>query len=409
MKKSKLHLVLGILLFIIILFTAMVIGGMYKTFRRYSDVTKEITTQSQQPKIDRDNAYNGTGIPEEIPQEVLEKYIEYMNPADDEYDYKYASDYQYYQLVKLKKAYDSSGYEQLLGYSDVTLEEIKQSIEANKSISRTYKDFVYEFACNLRRLYPEVNLAVLNYNIQTLIIDEVSQEEIDKETLSSNSAACYLRKENRILVLQDLDLSIESDDYIILVHELCHAARSISKEEEDGLKLSVGFYEHYQMGTYAEEGIITNIAYELQGLGKKATFYPMLASYYRIICDCIGYTGEDFFNHSVNYLIEKMDDYMGDEQYAYQIVAMIDAQMSLRYTPYQEVDFHEFLPMYEYIAKMYFKTHIREDMTEEEAKTVFNNFYEDITFNFENMNRKYDINEDTFMPVFEGYMENLQL
>lgn len=112
------------------------------------------------------------------------------------------------------------------------------------------------------------------------------------------------------------------------------------------------------MGTYAEVGIITNIAYELQGLGQKATFYPMLASYYRIITDCIDYTAEDFFNHGVNYLIDKMDEFMEEENEAYKIVAMIDAQMSLRYTPYAEVDFRDFQPLYEYVAKMCFKKNL---------------------------------------------------
>ena len=152
---------------------------------------------------------------------------------------------------------------------------------------------------------------------------------------------------------------------------------------------------------------MTNISYELQGLGNRAIFYPMLASYYRIICSCIDYSGEDFFNHGVNYLIDQMDTFMGDEEYAYQVVAMIDAQMALRYTPYQSVDFHDFQPLYEYLIRMYCKKNLRADMTYEQAQEVFDAFYEDITFNFENMNRGYDITEENFMDTFEQCVREL--
>ena len=380
----------------------------YTPKESFKEVVWENPTVEVEDKDFSKEAYNGTGIPDEIPQEVLDQYLKYMEPANDKHDFRYASDYELYDLVQLEKAYDSCGYQKIFGYADASLEDIEAALKRNPNISEKYKGFIREFATDLRRLYPNVNLAVLRHNLETLKIDEMTQAGIKKETLSMDSAACYLRSENRICVLENLNLSKESDDYIVLVHELCHAARSVSKTVGNE-KLTVGFYEFYKMGPYAEEAMITNLAYELQGLGEKATFYPMQSSYYRIICDCIGYTAEDFFNHSVNYLIEKMDDYMGDEQYAYQIVAMIDAQSSLRYTPYQSVDFHDFLPMHEYIARMYFKTYLTPEMTEEEAKEVFDRFYEDITFNFENMNRKYTIDENTFLPVFQEMLVEYEI
>ena len=376
--------------------------------RHKESVVLNSTVKDMEEKDDSKEAYNGTGVPEEIPQEVLNEYLQYLRPADDIYDFRYATDYEEYELVKLTTVHDSQGYQKIFGYADAELEDIENALNQNPNISERYKEFIMDFARDLRQLYPEANLAVLRHNLKTLVIDEMSQSGINQETLSMDSAACYLRADNRICVLENLDLSRKSDDYIILVHELCHAARSVSKTESDN-KLTVGYYESYKMGNYAEEAIITNLAYELQGLGQKAIFYPMQSSYYRIICQCIGYTPEDFFNHSVNYLIEKMDAYMGDEQYAYQIVAMIDAQSSLRYTPYQAVDFHDFLPMYEYIAKMYFKTYLTPGMSEEEAGQVFDAFYEEITFNFENMNRKYTIDENTFLPVFEKMLVEFEI
>jgi len=358
--------------------------------------------QQSSTSVDYETAYNGSGVPDVFTEEILEDYLEHLAPADDEYDFKYASDYQDLQLVKIYKCRDCSAYEKILGYKDATLEQIRQAIDDNDNIAPKYKDFIYQFACDLRTLYPDCNLAVFYHNLQTLVIDEMTQAEIDLETLSTNSAACYLRYENRVCIAEGLDLSRESDDYIILVHELCHAARTLQQKKEDtgNYDIDISFWDEYKMGTYAEEGIVTNISYELQGLGNRAVFYPMLASYYRIICSCIDYSGEDFFNHGVNYLIDQMDAFMGDEEYAYRVVAMIDAQMSLRYTPYQSVDFHDFQPLYEYLIKMYCKKNLRADMNYEQAEEVFDAFYEDITFNFENMNRGYDISEETFLETF---------
>lgn len=417
MKRKKLWIILVFIIMLFLFFYIMSGGLMILAFRKTveKNIPKEVlhtdinVDVGETESVDYKNAYKGSGIPDVLSQEVLDKYLKNLEPADDEYDNLFATDFQEFKYVNIYKGRDQSAYQKILGHRDATLQQIRQALDANDKISHTYKEFIYQFACDLRTLYPECNLAVLYHNLQTLVIEAMTQYEINKETLSMDSAACYLRYENRICVAEDLDLSRESDDYIIMIHELCHAARSLQWKPEDSAeyKIDIGFYDDYKMGTYAEEGVITNIAYELQGLGKRATFYPMLASYYRIITQCIDYSGEDFFNHGVNYLISQMDAFMGDKE-AYQIVARIDAQMTLRYTPYQEVDFRDFQPVYDYLARMYFKKYIDPDMTREQAEEVFDHFYEEITFNLENMNRGYDISENTFINTFEQYMKGLE-
>lgn len=395
------------------IFLAISIGSLIASYisfnQRYWAKKTETTdktepVQTQEEVTLKEEAYNGSGVPDNLSQEILDTYLEGLQPADDEFDYRFQTDYEYFNLVKLTKCHDSKAYEKVFGYQDVSLEDIKNALNKNEFISVKYKDFIYEYAKRVRELYPKANLSVLYYNLHTLKVNEMSQDEISMETMSSSSAAFYKSAENMIGVAENLDLSKDSDDYIIMVHELSHAARGIDQRFEEGGSLRVGFWDNYKMGYYAEEGIITNLAYEIQGFGDKAVFYPMQSSYFRIISECIGYTGEDYFNHGVNYLIDEMDKFMGDEQYAYKVIAMIDAQASLRYTPTNAVDFHDFQPLYEYLAKMYFKKYITKDMSREEAEKVFDAFYEEITFNFENMNRKYTIDESTFMPAFEEYL-----
>ena len=122
---------------------------------------------------------------------------------------------------------------------------------------------------------------------------------------------------------------------------------------------------------------------------------------------CIDYSGEDFFNHSVNTLIHKMDEFMNDGSKAYEIVARIDAQMALRYSPYQEQDYYDFQPVYDYLAKMYFKKYMHPDMTLAQAQEVFDAFYEDISFHFENLTHPYDIDQNTFQNAFDNYIKEI--
>ena len=409
MKKIGKIIIIIVGIFLIVSIGS-VVGTYVSFYQRHiggGSETDSATKQTEDREAVKEDAYNGTGVPDNVPQEVLDTYLECLKPADDEYDYRFQTDYEYHDMIKLTECHDSKGYEKALGYADVSLADIKNVLDKNENISSKYKDFIYEYARRLRELYPEVNLSVLYHNLHTLKVNELTQDEINVETISTSSAAFYKRTENMIGVAENLDLSKDSDDYIILVHELSHAARGIDQRFETGGSLRVSFWDNYKMGYYAEEGIITNLAYEIQGFGEKAVFYPMQASYFRIISECIGYTGADYFNHGVNYLIDEMDRFMGDEQYAYKIIAMIDAQASLRYTPTNAVDFYDFQPVYEYLAKMYFKKHITKDMTREEQEAVFDAFYEEITFNFENMNRKYTIDENTFRPTFETYLATM--
>ncbi len=340
--------------------------------------------------------------------EIHQKYIEYTAPSDDDVDFMFASDYQAYDLVKLYKAYDACAYEEVLGIDKkITVEDIEEVLKTNDKIDPEYKEFIIQYVKDWLALYPESDLRVFYHNLKTLEIRVISESEMMKETLSTDSAACYLKKENQILLLEGEDFSRESDNYIILTHELTHCARQTSYYDENENHKVAGFYEYYLMGTYAEEGIITNIAYEMQGLGERACFYPFQSSCYRIIMDCIGYDGEDFMNHSVNYLIAKMDEYMGDDQYAYYIVALIDAQASQRYTSYQEVDFTNYQDLYDYLTEMYMKKYLSADMSMEEAEQVYEEFCANIMHNFENMKRKYDITEANFRPAFEEYVKGL--
>ena len=320
----------------------------------------------------------------------------------------FASDYQDGSMVNFYKGTDACSYGLLLELDKkITVNDIKEVLKTNTKLEQKYKDFIIQYATDWLNLYPNSDLKVFYHNLKTLEINEVSSNEIYKITFSYDTAACYIPKENKILILDGTSFEKESDNYIILTHELTHCARQTKYIAADDSERIIKYYERLEMGEYAEEGVITNIAYEMQGLGKKSTFYAFQTSCYRIIMDCVGYDGEDYMNHSVNYLIKKMDEFMGDEQYAYYIIALIDSISIKKYESYKTIDFTNYQDLCDYMTKMYMKKYLNADMNSEEAAQVFNDFCDNIMHNFEIMNRKYDITRESFEPAFEQCKEEL--
>ena len=166
------------------IFLLISVGSLIATYisfneRHTSNQSKITDTIAQNPPKEKvaEDAYNGSGVPDQISKEVLDTYLECLQPADDQYDDRFQTDYEYFDLVQITKCHDSKAYEKVFGYQDVSLEDIKKALEKNEHISQKYKDFIYEYAVRVRELYPEANLSVLYYNLQTLKVKEMTQDE----------------------------------------------------------------------------------------------------------------------------------------------------------------------------------------------------------------------------------------
>lgn len=351
------------------------------------------------------NSSNNTS--ENYPYSADNDYLALLATADDEIDYRYASDYENLQYVKRLFVRDSKAYDEIYGYNNVSFDQIESALNSNAKINSDYKKFILQYVNDWNRLYPGSDFSTLYHNLSTLEIRVCTKDEMARYTLSTSSVACYKRSENIIYVLDGIDLSRESSDYIVVAHELTHCARNSVFENEDGYTVDVSFYDDTKMGLYIEEALITDFCYELQGLGNKSNFYTLQSSYFRIILDAIDYNGADFMNHSVNYLIDKMDEYMGDEQYAYHIITLIDAEASLRYTPYIEPEFEDFSELYQYITRMYIKNNVTSDMSYEEAMTKYDDLEAELTYYFDQMKNPIELDLSIFKEEFEAEISNL--
>lgn len=334
------------------------------------------------------------------------RYLEHLEPADDEIDWKYANDYEYFKQVNILNLKDASAYDEVYGYSNVSLSDIKKAVYSNPYISDFYKDFAYSWAEDWLTLYPGSDLSTYYHNIQTMPIKEISESEMLNLTRSEETLACYKPEDNELYVLKGTDFSQKSRGFIILSHELTHAAKSASFINENGDKVCCRFYNEKYMGSYSEEALITFFAYQRQGLGEKSTFYTLQSSYYRLILDCIDYTGTDYMNHSVNYLIDVMDNFMGTKE-AYHIISLIDCETALKYNEFLTVDYSDFDAIYDYITRIYMKKHLNASMSYEDAKGVYDYMMSEITFFFDEMDEPYEINYNVFEETFEKCVSEL--
>ena len=417
MKKS-IKKVLIILVLVLAAFFVLPSVFMNAYLAKLTDIPKETKTVTAADQVDSEEQGNGSerigmvnvdgmdvSESEAVRSDdeaIRERYLMTLEPADDKFDFMYANDHDNLGLIKMIIVRDSKAYGEITGINKkITVEDIEEVLKSNNQIDNVYKDFIVQYAKDWLALYPESDFRVFYHNLKTLTIDVVSEHEMGLETQSTDSAACYLRKENKILLLEGQDFSKGTDNYIILTHELTHCARSTTFDLEDGYKMRAYYYDYYLLGTYAEEGIITNIAYAMQGMGGYAYFYPFQSSCYRIIMDCTGYDGEDFMNHNVNYLMTMMDEYMGDDQYAWYIIALIDSISSEKYTPYQEVHYTNYQDLCDYITKMYMKKYLPEDADLEMAEQVYAEYCDNIMFRFDEMTKPYPITEENFRMSFE--------
>lgn len=348
---------------------------------------------------------------DEDPEGYFDKYL---SAADDEYDYKWANDFYYNEINHMCKMRDSKGYEHIYGYQKPTYSQLCTVIDNNKNIDAKFKPYIKQYISDWLALYPETDFSNFYYNLKTLKIVECTKNDIKWAALSSESLACYRARDNAIFVRNDLKLGDKSsNDYIVLGHELWHAARN-GYYEIDNTTVIVGLYDDSKFGTYTDEALDTYFMYQLQGENNRSDYYVLASNYFRIIMDSLGdsYSGSDYMNHSINYLATKMDYVMTGTQYEGQslyVLSLIDAEMDIHFGNNTKIDQESLQYLFDYMVTMYCKTHINEGMSASEANAVFDNFMYEVSYKLDgNFVKPYDeINEDAFRPAFESYCNNL--
>ncbi len=344
--------------------------------------------------------------------EIADKYLQMLSPSDDEYDFRYANDNVESEVLGYIYARDSKGYERIFHESKPTLETLYNTIDGNAKLSADHKQFLKDYCKEWLSHYPESDLSVFNYNLRTLEIQELSAQEIQMKTMSTGTVACYLNQENIICLNKDANYKDKtSNDYVVFMHEITHATRTLKNKDVYGKDISIRFYEDLSMGLYEDEALDTYFCYEIQGLDHRSVYYTYQSSIFRQFMPYLDYNGSDYMNHSVNYFIEKLQEYfdkVGIETPAYHFINLLDSQAKLHYDSLASPDYTNFSELYDVLCQLYIINHISSDMSYEQTEAEFEKFYEDMTYNFENLENPYpEITRDSYKVHWDQRISEL--
>ena len=250
--------------------------------------------------------------------------------------------------------YDADYLDLFFDYDSVTAEETKQVVRDNPAITPRFRELLYWYIDAIARKYPEADLRILHYNLQTLEVVETDAHTLAFEALSLDAYGCYKRVENKIYVNQDYEYTPGTWEYQVIIHEFGHAARTIQRSTDEG-------------------------TVDIQ-LSREYLVIPEEALNSLFTVSLFDYALADYINHSLTYLAHKLDEQTGYNNYAMNIFRLIDEQRADYMDDKYEREQSVYYPIYDYVCRLYLGKHGAADMDEAGRKALVDELVERVTY-----------------------------
>ena len=265
--------------------------------------------------------------------------------------------------------YDEKDLHLALENDFVTADKCIEAIHANDKIEPKFKTFFCDFVESIDKTYPNLNLAILYRNLETLDVQELNSTDYFWESLNLDSLGCYNKRKNTIFIPEGTEYIEGEFGYQVLIHEFCHAARSGEYKTED-LKCSFDFYADSD-NVLLSEAMNSVFSCSLLDYYEWNIAYQVPSNYLRIMLECMdNYALEDYIKHSDAYFLSKLDEYMGNTNYAQVIWKLITLQRSDWEQDNVDIPAEEYYPIYDFLCEMYYGKYISGTMTADEKKAV---------------------------------------
>ncbi len=335
---------------------------------------------------------------------------DFIEPADDESDYKWKIDYQEDPSENCIYINDCAMYEEVFGFAKPTEEELCETIDGNADVPERYRTFLKGFVHDWLAMYPDSDLSVLKHNFKTLHIFEFSSDRADFfYELSGGAVASYFPSNNCIYICEDAELEDkQSEDYIVAVHETIHAARNAFIEKEDGGLVCVTFSEIPEntigYANYQDEALVSWFACQLQNEGKPSQSYAYLSSMYRQFMPYLDYDGADYINHSAGCFIEALQkefDACGVGYNALSVFNLLDALMRSHEDGAIPVECSDYAALFDALSQIR-QHHIGyEQMDAAAREAAFAEFWADLMLFIDPETTRFpEITEDSYRPYW---------
>ncbi len=359
------------------------------------DIPYEIQKYMNDEKLDEElvnNNYKESSFinEEDIPYDI-QKYM-YSEKLDEELvveNYKESSFMNYVYI------YDMSALSNVLD-EQVTFDTLKKTVQNNDKISQKYKNYLYEYIDNLASRWPNVDIRTFNENLKTIEFIEYDKYKLLLKTLDENSFACYRKDENKIYLLDDLDMNDPWTKQVVY-HEISHSLRS-AYWSKDGKNIRVQFTDSSGYGFEIEEALNSLFALSLYDENEKNIAYHLQSNYMKTILECMdNYTLEDYVNHNYTYFEQCLNE-TNNNDLAKKVLSLIELQHKDFYNDDFKVEQEQYEPIYTYITDMYLDKYATNSMSLEEINGLVEELKEQVMFN---VSEKYEI--DTSYFDMEGY------
>lgn len=259
-------------------------------------------------------------------------------------------------------------FDEVFGRDNLTLDELYDVIDKNKSITKEYNAFFKQYFKELTEYYPGLELRVFAYNLKDVKMEFMDEYDIH-DKIGPSGSAMYDYDNNIIILQKDLDYQNNMWDLICLRHEIAHM-RNHFKLEKGDYTYSYRFWIFWgaegSVGAMTDEALTVLFSTEpylsdYKEAGQLNMGYPLLSNELRVILDAIDYSPMDSVSHNLYYLEDRMNDVMGDDE-AHDIIKIIDRQQSENVDQKILQDDPEYNQLYTYITKLYLKKYVKEGM-----------------------------------------------
>ena len=315
-------------------------------------------------------------VEEKAKEDVVDKILEEANKKKENFEVE--------GLIEgfhMKIVLDSSRLDEVLGYpkEDITYEKIKETINSNSSIPKKFKTMYIDLANNLQREYPNMDLRVWYENLKTMKVLEVEEMEMKVKAVSATAYACYRKDENTIYTVKDYKYEPGTWEYQVIMHEMAHPIRS-GFIKKNGEEIRIQFTDKSGDGVIIEEALNSLLALRSYDKSERDIAYQLQSNMVEMMVESLdNYTYQDFVEHNITYFENELNKQNGDNK-AIEMLALINLQYKDYHDKNMEVEQKNFYPLYDYIAKMYYRKKINPNMSYDTAKKIRDEYIDRMTY-----------------------------
>lgn len=295
------------------------------------------------------------------------------------------------------RVYDTAYLDKLFDASKIGKQELLQALNGNDGISPKYKQFIAEYIELLFERYPDNNYRIFYENLKNLKVVECKDSfELFDHTLSMDSFACFVAKEDTIYTLDGYEYKKGTWEYQVIMHEISHALRTYWDEPTNN---HAQFPDLTFTSVIEEEAMNSIFTVSLFDYEERDIAYQLQSNIFQIFVSSMdNYDLNDYVNHSTSYFVRKLDEFTGHTNYAFSILKVMEAQYDDYHSDYIELEESEFYPLYDFICEVYLKNKLNDETTENEKEQMLKGLVDAVIYD---VPAEYHIDTDYFMHYFQ--------